>query len=129
MNTTIELDFCLPNGSFNFEIADSYGDGLCCNEGNGGYILETEYAIIHDSPGTFGSGEVINFSLNDQYYRFLGPGTAWSEPTNWNKLSVPSACYEKAIWIESDCTLNDTLSLSPNMDLEIKENVRFTISE
>ena len=40
-NTTYNLDFCLDYGCYMFVINDSYGDGFCCNYGNGYYkILE-----------------------------------------------------------------------------------------
>ncbi len=40
-NTTYSLDFCLDYGCYMFVINDSYGDGFCCNYGNGYYkVLE-----------------------------------------------------------------------------------------
>ncbi|MEL6989639.1 MAG: M43 family zinc metalloprotease, partial [Bacteroidota bacterium] len=128
-NQSIELDFCLTDADYTFKINDSYGDGLCCNEGAGGYILETQYDTLIFSNGQFGSGETNPFSLEDQYYRFIGPGTDWNIASNWNKLSVPSECYENKLFIESDCNLYESLDLSSVMDLEIKNGATFRIED
>ena len=127
-NTIIEEYFCVPNGDYSFEIKDSYGDGLCCDEGNGYYTLESDYEIFVDQSGNFQSGETTGFGLQDQYYRFLGPGTEWNDPMNWNKLSVPN-CYEEELWIESNCILEGPLNLSPSMNLKIFENIIFEVKE
>ncbi len=36
---TYETSFCLPEGCFEFNIYDSYGDGICCGNGFGGYTI------------------------------------------------------------------------------------------
>lgn len=37
--TEIVLDWCLESGCYTFEIVDSYGDGLCCEYGEGGWEI------------------------------------------------------------------------------------------
>lgn len=35
-----DLKLCVdPNGCFLLDIEDAYGDGLCCNHGNGSYAV------------------------------------------------------------------------------------------
>merc|ERR1712174_162101 len=34
-SVTLEESTCLTNGVYIFTISDSYGDGMCCNHGNG----------------------------------------------------------------------------------------------
>ncbi|KAA3636870.1 MAG: BspA family leucine-rich repeat surface protein, partial [Bacteroidetes bacterium] len=36
---TLDVSFCLADGCYEFIINDSYGDGLCCAQGNGFYTL------------------------------------------------------------------------------------------
>ncbi len=48
---------------YEFVIRDSYGDGLCCNEGSGSYSIAVPAGVIHESTGEFGSGETVAFSL------------------------------------------------------------------
>lgn len=37
--TTIDKYFCLEEGCYRLEFTDSYGDGMCCDFGNGSFIL------------------------------------------------------------------------------------------
>ncbi|KAL3766511.1 hypothetical protein ACHAWU_000306 [Discostella pseudostelligera] len=52
--------YCLPNGSYDFRITDSYGDGICCNYGMGSYevIMAGVSAVIG---GAFLSEETKTF--------------------------------------------------------------------
>lgn len=78
-NTTYSLDFCLDYGCYIFVINDSYGDGFCCNYGNGYYkILEkisnNYYAHVNQFLFTdttyfcIGSTEINNSSKNLKIY-------------------------------------------------------------
>lgn len=62
MNTNlITADVCVPTDSeLTFTINDSYGDGICCAEGEGYYILEVE-GITLSTGGAYGSGESVSF--------------------------------------------------------------------
>lgn len=68
------------NNCYIFEIKDSYGDGICCSEGNGFYAITktnpgqpqsvgaiTASSIIK-SGGSYGSGENVTFKIVDQEY-------------------------------------------------------------
>lgn len=61
---TVAASMDLSVGYYIFEIADSYGDGLCCNEGTGSYTLSLDNTIFHTSSGRFGTGEAINFAVS-----------------------------------------------------------------
>jgi len=37
---------CLGSGSYNFTITDSYGDGICCSYGNGGYVISVAGVVV-----------------------------------------------------------------------------------
>lgn len=57
-NQNYRISKCLPkNKAFYFEIKDSYGDGICCSEGNGKYILKKNGNVIKQG-GSFGFNEV-----------------------------------------------------------------------
>jgi len=53
---------CFDNGDYTFTIRDSYGDGICCNYGNGGYIVTVNDKEVA-SGGAYGSEEVKDFSV------------------------------------------------------------------
>lgn len=55
--------FCLPNGCYTFEIADQYGDGICCSYGNGTYVLTGADGKTIKSGGSFGASESTNFCV------------------------------------------------------------------
>ncbi len=55
--------FCLPNGCYTFEILDQYGDGICCNYGNGAYSLTAADGKTIKTGGSFGALEATNFCL------------------------------------------------------------------
>ncbi|SHE53728.1 hypothetical protein SAMN05444278_102265 [Psychroflexus salarius] len=64
--TSYSESFCLPSGSYTFEIYDQFGDGICCAYGNGSYNLtlvtcEGESNIL--SGGEFGQLESTPFDL------------------------------------------------------------------
>jgi Zn-dependent metalloprotease len=61
-NATINETFCLANGTYSFNITDSYGDGICCSYGNGGYTLKQGSTTLA-SGGSYGSGETKTFTI------------------------------------------------------------------
>jgi PKD repeat protein len=79
--TVFEENFCLPAGCYDFVIYDSYGDGLCCGGGFGGYEVTdqqgntlaefvTDFSTIETTPfcitaAAGGSPPSANFSVNN----------------------------------------------------------------
>jgi len=61
--STVTETFCLPDGCYDYNIFDSYGDGICCSFGNGSYSLTDDSGNILASGGTFGNSETTNFCL------------------------------------------------------------------
>ena len=61
--STVTVPLCLDNGCYDFNIFDAYGDGVCCNYGNGSYSI-TGGGTTYVSGGQFGSSETKNFCLN-----------------------------------------------------------------
>ncbi len=57
--------FCLKDGCYDFEIVDGYGDGICCEYGQGSYTLRDNEGGILVQGGQFGFTETEEFCLND----------------------------------------------------------------
>ncbi len=74
---TITENICLVDDCYTFTINDSYGDGICCQYGNGSYSL-TNGGTVLASGGSFGSSEATNFCIGSS-----GPDTTPpTQPTN-----------------------------------------------
>ena len=66
--TPIVLNFCLADGCYDFEINDSYGDGICCDYGTGSYTLTNNATgAVLASGGQFAFTETTNFCLNQNF--------------------------------------------------------------
>lgn len=61
--TVVEVN-CLNDGCYEFNIFDSYGDGICCAYGNGSYLLEDASGTVLASGGDFQSSESTPFCLS-----------------------------------------------------------------
>jgi len=59
-----EKTLCLPAGCYQFNIFDSYGDGICCGYGEGQYRIVAPQGIIAFG-GEFSDDETITFCTDD----------------------------------------------------------------
>jgi hypothetical protein len=59
-NTNYNLPTCVDDGCYQFSIADSYGDGICCSYGQGSYTLKLNGATV-GSGGQFTNVETKDF--------------------------------------------------------------------
>jgi hypothetical protein len=60
-----DINLTLPNDCYTFQINDSYGDGLCCTYGNGGYEIWADGVLIPGMSGsTFTSTDIKKFAVN-----------------------------------------------------------------
>jgi hypothetical protein len=48
---------------YEFEILDTFGDGICCEYGNGSYQLSTDDGTVIFSGGTFGTSEITEIRI------------------------------------------------------------------
>nr|MBK7790372.1 T9SS type A sorting domain-containing protein [Saprospiraceae bacterium] len=60
---TITVPLCLPNACYTFNIADSYGDGICCAYGNGSYNVVVNGSNVA-SGGQFTFSQTKSFCIN-----------------------------------------------------------------
>lgn len=51
--TVVEVNLCLEEGCYIFEVNDSYGDGLCCDYGEGSWAILGPNDELLESGGTF----------------------------------------------------------------------------
>ena len=62
----IAEDFCLEDGCYYFEVADDYGDGICCYYGEGSFsILDSDGNTVAASSGEFGYWDYLDFCVED----------------------------------------------------------------
>ncbi len=62
--STITLTRSLEAGCYTITFNDTYGDGICCNYGNGSYELtDVASGTVLASGGSFGSSETKNFCV------------------------------------------------------------------
>jgi photosystem II stability/assembly factor-like uncharacterized protein len=55
----IEEEFCTSAGCFEFTIKDSYGDGICCERGEGSFQIVDQDGKVVASGGDFGKTQTI----------------------------------------------------------------------
>jgi len=60
--STSEDTFCLADGEYTFTMTDSYGDGICCGEGQGSYTIVAGSVSISFG-GDFGQIETKTFTI------------------------------------------------------------------
>ncbi len=69
----ITKDFCLPDGCYTMYVDDAYGDGICCDFGNGKVRIRDENgSLIASSNGRFGTYTYLDFCVTDGLARFKG---------------------------------------------------------
>ncbi|NND35482.1 MAG: zinc metalloprotease [Saprospiraceae bacterium] len=62
----IKEEICLPNGCYRLIVKDSYGDGICCDYGEGWYELRSGTGdILAASDGYYGYRETQWFCMED----------------------------------------------------------------
>jgi len=62
--STVVETFCLADGCYDFQINDSYGDGICCGYGQGSYDISVNNQSVA-SGGQFGSTDLKSFCVGD----------------------------------------------------------------
>jgi PKD repeat protein len=62
--STITDRLCLPQGCYTFTMNDSYGDGMCCDNGNGSYTVSNPQLGTIAMGGSFAYGESTSFCVD-----------------------------------------------------------------
>ena len=67
---TIDESICLEDGCYKLVVRDSYGDGICCNYGEGSFsILDEDGSEFYYSDGNFGNKERVDFCIDLGEYK------------------------------------------------------------
>jgi hypothetical protein len=82
--------FCLADGCYQFRILDEYGDGICCQYGQGSYNLVDEDGNVVASGGQFGAEETTNFCLPSGGGGGGGDDEGCITITNFNDVTINS---------------------------------------
>lgn len=64
--TLNSFNYCLSIGCYTFVINDSYGDGICCDWGNGSYDVILPDSTVAGSGGAFTFSDTVDFCIFDQ---------------------------------------------------------------
>jgi len=72
---TIIREFCLGSTCYTFTIADEFGDGICCTQGDGNYTITSAFGPHVESDGQYGDGESREFCLVGVGLPEIDPGT------------------------------------------------------
>ncbi|MFM7730032.1 MAG: T9SS type A sorting domain-containing protein [Flavobacteriales bacterium] len=70
--STLNLDVCLALGCYTFTITDEYGDGICCQYGNGSYTVTNQFDQVVATGGSFADSESTSFCLTATSVEELG---------------------------------------------------------
>jgi len=84
---------CLEEGTYDFVIYDVYGDGICCDWGEGSYQLAFDGGVVSNG-GSFGNSERKTFST---------PNTPTDPPS-----PSPVDCYDVSVNLVFDTYAEDT---------------------
>jgi hypothetical protein len=60
---SLQIPICLEDGEYTFTIYDGYGDGICCEFGDGSYTLHDESGVEIVSGGDFTNEEGTMFNV------------------------------------------------------------------
>jgi polyhydroxybutyrate depolymerase len=90
-NTTFTETFgVVQDNCYEFEIFDSFGDGICCEFGEGFYTLTTDTADVIIDGGEFSSSELTEISIGEELSTgdaFLSTISLYPNPAN-NEITL-----------------------------------------
>jgi len=86
--TSYSNAYCVTDAAYTFTIIDSYGDGICCNYGQGSYSVQYDGVVVA-SGGQFMDPEITSF------------GNCGGEPTSSPTFSPTTASPTRSLAPES----------------------------
>ncbi len=130
-NTLYQYGFCLEDGCYNFIISDTYGDGFCCNYGNGFFTIKKEEDnSILASSSTFTFSDTSHFCINALFTSQITENILeiFPNPTNgifyviYPKYSKNISNYAKIFNPLGQLILKKKLGQTTEIDLSDQEN-------
>ena len=92
---TLALPFCLEEGCYQFRIADSYDDGICCDFGEGSWTITDPNGEVVGTGGEFGTSQQIQFCADESL------GTTAIHESGLHAFPVPTNGELTLIWPEA----------------------------
>ena len=65
-NAVFEWEVCVQPGTYRWEIRDTFGDGICCANGNGSFELRLDGDVLFSGDGSFEATSVHFFDIQTQ---------------------------------------------------------------
>ncbi|MFM9984952.1 MAG: T9SS type A sorting domain-containing protein, partial [Flavobacteriales bacterium] len=60
----LEVNFCLTPGCYTLTMYDEFGDGMCCEYGNGSFTLLNQNQVSYATGGTFADSDAVDFCVD-----------------------------------------------------------------
>eukprot|EP00586_Coscinodiscus_wailesii_P014935 CAMPEP_0172504828 /NCGR_PEP_ID=MMETSP1066-20121228/181658_1 /TAXON_ID=671091 /ORGANISM="Coscinodiscus wailesii, Strain CCMP2513" /LENGTH=190 /DNA_ID=CAMNT_0013281185 /DNA_START=17 /DNA_END=589 /DNA_ORIENTATION=+ len=92
-NHIYNIDKCLPkNQAYSFVMKDNYGDGMCCDYGQGWYTVAIDGRIVKNEGGVFSHSEDVTFGSCDEILSSKPSGV----PHNFPNTLAPMPTSERS---------------------------------
>merc|ERR1711902_158342 len=88
-NTLYAINMCLESDDYTFKITDTYGDGICCSYGQGGYVIKVDGTEVV-SGGEFGDSDTKTFTVSAPPTAPVSPPTAPVSPPTASPVTAPA---------------------------------------
>ena len=116
----VSTNFCLEQGCYLFRITDSYGDGMCCDYGEGSWTITDPNGLVVGSGGEFISSEQIQFCADET----LGQGEL--DKRQLKAFPIPASSEVHVIWPEASgqaCVLD---AMGRQIQCELIQSIQTT---
>ncbi|MEL6656779.1 MAG: M12 family metallo-peptidase [Bacteroidota bacterium] len=125
--STVQYDYCLPDGCYDFRILDSQNDGICCFFGLGNYVLQSTTGEVYAAGGEFASEETTNFctenSLCPQGTTFV---VSVAQDSVAGSLRQAINCANALVELDTivfDLAEDDTLFINGSLPTLVDDNI------
>ncbi len=90
-NTLYFDEYCVPDAEYEFTIFDSFGDGICCEFGDG------SYAVTYDGVEVASGGEFGSSETSDPFGNPDAPDACVVSPSVYSRVSAGKDWIDRAV--------------------------------
>ncbi|WP_020535579.1 M12 family metallo-peptidase [Lewinella cohaerens] len=124
---TLQYDYCLSDGCYDFRIMDSGNDGICCIFGLGTYVLQGSTGAVYAAGGEFASEELTSFctevSVCPQGTTFTVTTTQDSVAGSLRQAINCANALAELDTIVFDLAIDDTLFINGGLPSIVDDNI------